>query len=59
MSSARQVNVIVPYEVAGKQTVRVRVEYQGRSTPEIVVPVTAAQASIFTQNSTGRDPGRF
>lgn len=55
--SARQVNAIVPYSVSGRTETRVSVEYQGRRTAEVVVPVAAAAPAIFTLNAGGTGPG--
>ncbi len=49
-----QVNAIVPYSVAGNDAVRVRVEYQGRPTAEMTVPVAPASPAIFLQNAAGQ-----
>jgi len=46
---APQVSTIVPYFVNG--TTRVRVEYQGRSSNEVVVPVVATAPGIFRSGS--------
>ncbi|MCW5982820.1 MAG: SBBP repeat-containing protein [Bryobacteraceae bacterium] len=56
-TSAGQVNAIAPYEIAGKQSVRVRVEYQGGATPHVVVPVAPSQPGVFSQDVSGRGAG--
>jgi uncharacterized protein (TIGR03437 family) len=55
--SAGQVNAIVPYGVAGRTETRVQVEYQGRRTPEVVVPVAPAAPAIFALDASGSGPG--
>ena len=45
--SSGQVNVIVPYGVAGASTTRVQVMYQGKATNTITLPVTASSPGIF------------
>ena len=56
-TSANQVNVVVPYEVAGMSTVRIVAENQGvRSTP-LVYQVRATAPGIFTTTQTGRGQG--
>lgn len=56
-ASAGQVNAIVPYGVSGRTETRVRVEYQGRRTAEVVVPVAAAAPALFTLDASGAGPG--
>ncbi len=56
-ASAGQVNAIVPYAVGGRAETRISVEYQGRRTAEVVVPVAAAAPAIFTLNASGVGPG--
>jgi uncharacterized protein (TIGR03437 family) len=52
-----QVNAIVPYEVAGQQTVNVSVVYQGNASTPFPVPMAASKPAIFTLNSSGQGPG--
>lgn len=42
-----QVNVIVPYGVAGKDTTRMQVVFQGRPTNTITLPVAASSPGVF------------
>lgn len=56
-ASAGQVNAIVPYAVGGRSETRISVEYQGRRTAEVIVPVSAAAPAIFTLNASGVGPG--
>jgi uncharacterized protein (TIGR03437 family) len=45
--SSGQVNVIVPYGVAGKDSTRMQVVYQGRPTNTITLPVVASSPGVF------------
>ena len=56
-ASAGQVNAIVPYGVRGRAETRVSVEYQGRRTAEVIVPVAAASPAVFTLDASGAGPG--
>jgi uncharacterized protein (TIGR03437 family) len=56
-TSAKQVSVIVPYEVAGKTTTQVQVEYLGAFSDPVSVPVTAAVPGIFTGDFSGVGQG--
>ncbi len=51
---AGQVNAIVPYSVAAKDTVRVQVEYQGQLTSEMTLPVASATPAIFMISPSGQ-----
>ncbi|MBM3785030.1 MAG: hypothetical protein FJW30_11760 [Acidobacteria bacterium] len=53
----RQLSVIVPFEVAGRQTTKVRVEYLGAQSEEVDAPVAPTAPAIFTQNASGTGPG--
>jgi uncharacterized protein (TIGR03437 family) len=48
--SSGQVNVQVPYEVAGKSTTSIVVSYNGLSSAAVSVPVLAARPGIFGYN---------
>jgi uncharacterized protein (TIGR03437 family) len=54
---AHQVNAVVPYGVAGKSTTQVQVEYQGRRTNLLTIPVLPTSFGIFTLDSTGSGQG--
>ena len=45
-----QINVQVPYEVAGKSTTSIVVSYRGASSAAVSVPVAAARPGIFGYN---------
>lgn len=55
--SAGQSSAVVPYNVTGKQSVRVVVEQGANRSPAITVPVVAAKPALFSANSSGRGPG--
>jgi uncharacterized protein (TIGR03437 family) len=46
-------SVVVPYEVAGKQTTQVVAEYRGIQSPAVTLPVASVVPGIFTQNLSG------
>ena len=48
-----EVGAVVPYEVAGHATTEVVVEYQGRKSEPISIPVVPSNAALFTQNRVG------
>jgi uncharacterized protein (TIGR03437 family) len=56
-TSATQLSVIVPANVAGKDTVSVVVEYQGVTAPGVQLRVVAANPAIFTLSSSGSGDG--
>jgi len=56
-ASARQVNVVVPYAVAGESSTQVQVEYLGSLSPPVSLPVAATAPAIFTLNASGTGPG--
>lgn len=56
-SSAKQVSVIVPYEVAGRPATQVQVEYLGAFSDPVSVGVTAAVPGIFTSDFSGAGQG--
>ncbi len=53
-AGSNQVNVIVPYEVGGKSTVRVQVETNGNLGAAFSVAVRDAAPGLFTSDSSGR-----
>ena len=55
--SAGQVNVVVPYAVAGEAATQVQVEYLGALSPPVSLPVAATAPGIFTQDVSGTGPG--
>jgi uncharacterized protein (TIGR03437 family) len=52
-----QLAAIVPYEVAGQQTVNVVVVYQGNASVPFPMPVAAARPAIFTLDYSGQGQG--
>jgi uncharacterized protein (TIGR03437 family) len=49
-----QICAVVPYETAGGNSAQVVVEYQGRRSPPVSVPVVPAAPALFTLNSSGK-----
>jgi uncharacterized protein (TIGR03437 family) len=56
-ASDKQTSVMVPYEVAGRPTTSVVVEYQGVQSAPLVYSVQPAVPGIYTQNLQGTGPG--
>ncbi len=56
-ASDKQTSVMVPYEVAGRPTTSVVVEYQGVQSAPLPYNVVAAVPGIYTQNFQGTGPG--
>ncbi|PWT97600.1 MAG: hypothetical protein C5B51_31030 [Terriglobia bacterium] len=54
---ADQTSVVVPYEVAGRPTTSVRVEFNGTSSDAVIYNITATAPGIFTLNQQGTGPG--
>ncbi|MCE5307753.1 MAG: FG-GAP-like repeat-containing protein [Acidobacteriales bacterium] len=54
-----QVSCVVPYEVAGKATTQIVVEYKKLKGAIVVVPVVEAVPGLFSINSSGTGPGAF
>jgi uncharacterized protein (TIGR03437 family) len=55
--SEGQINAIVPCGVAGKQSVRVQVEFGGAWSNVVTLPVLTAAPSLFTIAASGAGPG--
>src|ERR1700733_604119 len=55
-TSATQSAVIVPYSVAGSQTVQMTMQYQGLSSTPVTLVVAPAAPGLFTANSAGAGP---
>ena len=49
--------MIVPYTVAGKSSTRLQVQFQGRLSPEAVLPVAETAPALFSSNGSGKGPG--
>jgi uncharacterized protein (TIGR03437 family) len=54
--SATQINVFAPYELAGRLSTNVTIEYNSIASSPISVRVTDAAPAIFTQNQQGFGP---
>jgi len=52
-TSANQVAVMVPYDVAGKTSVQIEVDYQGTTSTAVTVPVAVSAPGIYTSSGTG------
>jgi uncharacterized protein (TIGR03437 family) len=51
--SSTQINVIVPYEIAGSSSATIVVAYQSVQSTPITQPVAAASLGLFTDNASG------
>ena len=56
-SSATQVSAIVPYEISGRFTTRLTVEYNGQTSQPVELRVSDSAPAIFTLNSQGSGQG--
>ncbi len=56
-TSDGQINAIVPYEIAGRQTVQISAEYNGIRSAPVTQQVSVAGPGIFTGNATGSGQG--
>lgn len=52
-TTEKQLSCIVPFEVLGKTSVKVKVEYQGAQSDAVDVAVAQTAPAIFTQNASG------
>ena len=52
--SAAEVAAFVPYEIAGKDTTQMQVEFQGVRSAAVALPVTEASPGLFTADSSGK-----
>jgi hypothetical protein len=53
-----QVNVVAPFELAGKTSTRVQVWYQGIPSAIVAIPVTPVAPGLFTQDACSSRVGR-
>jgi len=53
---AKQINAVVPYEMSGKTSTDITVEYQGAQTEALAVPVDETVPGVFTLDSSGFGP---
>jgi uncharacterized protein (TIGR03437 family) len=56
-ASSNQVNVVVPYAVANKQQTQVTLQFQGRSSNTVTLPVAPTSAGVFALNAAGSGQG--
>ena len=55
--STRQVSTVAPFDLAGRVSTRVQVEYRGQRSRELELRVADATPGIFTLNQTGSGQG--
>jgi uncharacterized protein (TIGR03437 family) len=55
--SAGQTSAIVPYGVAGKSSTQMVIEYQGRRSGAVTLPVAAVAPALFSLNASGKGGG--
>lgn len=55
LSFSGQLNLQVPFEVAGKTSTQVQVTFNGSASDKITVPVAASQPAFFTVTPAGND----
>jgi immune inhibitor A len=55
-SYASQVSAVVPYGVKSRTYTEVQIEYQGRLTKKLVLPVAPSMPGLFTLDASGRGP---
>jgi len=53
----KQVSAVAPYEIAGKESTQVEVEYRGKRSASVSIPVVPAKPGIFALDATGQGPG--
>jgi uncharacterized protein (TIGR03437 family) len=58
-AASGQISCVVPYEVAGKTTTQIVVEYKKVKSAAVAVPVVEAVPGLFSINSSGTGPGAF
>ncbi len=56
-ATSGQFSAIVPYEVAGKASTQMQIEFQGMLSNSITLPVVPSQPGLFSVDSTGSGPG--
>ena len=54
--SAGKTGAIVPYDLAGKETTQVQVEYRGVKSNTLAVPVAACAPGMYTVDPSGKGP---
>ena len=54
---AGQVSALAPYSLAGKGTTQLEVEFQGKRSAAVTLPVAQAAPGLFTLDSSGKGPG--
>lgn len=52
-AAPNQISAITPYEVSGKRQTTIQVQYQGRSTNAVAMPVDLSYPALFTLDGSG------
>jgi uncharacterized protein (TIGR03437 family) len=52
-TSAKQLGAIMPYEVAGRTSTQMVIEYLGAMSAPVTIPVASSMPGIFTSNQSG------
>jgi uncharacterized protein (TIGR03437 family) len=55
--SAGQTGVVVPYGIAGRSSATLEVEFEGRKSNQLVLPVVSSAPGIFSSDSSGSGQG--
>lgn len=56
-AAANQASVVAPYSIAGKQTTKMVIDYNGKRTNTVTLDVLPAVPGIFTIDQTGKNQG--
>jgi uncharacterized protein (TIGR03437 family) len=56
-ASATQLNVVVPYEIAGRFSTRMRVEARNQNSPDVELRVAETAPGVFTTSGSGSGQG--
>jgi uncharacterized protein (TIGR03437 family) len=56
-ATSGQFSAIVPYEVAGKSSTQMQIEFQGVLSSSVTLPVVPSQPGLISLDSTGSGPG--
>jgi uncharacterized protein (TIGR03437 family) len=56
-AGSNQINVVVPYEIAGNSAPTVQVTYGGQTSSQYALQLTTTAPAIFTYNGSGSGPG--
>jgi uncharacterized protein (TIGR03437 family) len=56
-ASSAQLSAVAPYELAGRTSTRIELDYQGARSNAVIAPVAAASPGIFTMDASGQGQG--